>query len=801
MTKNYDFKSIEKKWQSIWEEEKTFDVKVDKSKKKYFSLIEFPYPSGAGLHVGHPRSFTAMDIISRKRRAQGYNVLFPIGFDAFGLPTERYAIKAGIHPAEATKQNVANFTKQLKSLGFSFNWGGVINTTDPEYYKWTQWMFIQMFKAGLAYKGEETISWCPECKIGIANEELEAGHCERCGSEVEKKKKSAWILKMQSYSDKLIDGLNKVDFPDSVKKMQIDWIGKSVGAEIDFAIKNSDESLKVFTTRPDTIFGVSYMVIAPEHSLIEKLKSQIKNMDEVIAYQKEAKKKSEFERSQLNKDKTGVKIDGVVAINPLNNKEVPIFISDYVLMGYGTGAIMAVPAHDERDNEFARKFNLPIVPVLKSDVDVSKEAFIGDSEHINSDFLNGLNKDDAIKKIVEFIEEKGIGKSSVNYRMMDWMFTRQRYWGEPIPMINCPHCGWVPMDEKDLPLTLPEVDDYMPTDEGLSPLAKATDWVKTKCPKCGADAERETDTMPTWAGSSWYYLRYMDPHNQNEFASKEALDYWGQVDWYEGGAEHVTRHLLYSRFWHKALFDIGLLPYDEPFKKRSLHGMILASDGEKMSKSKGNVINPDDIVNEYGADTLRVYEMFIGPFEQAAAWSTNSMIGIHRFLKRVYDLSQNTADIPMNENDEMQLHQAIKDVSERIESMKFNTAISALMVLSNYMNGLEKVPAVMMGEFVKLLNPFAPHLASEIWENLGHKTRIDFEAFPICDEGKIKSSNVNIVITVNGKKRAEMQIPVDLSDDEVKSLVFDNSALKPYIDGKEIKKVIIVKNKIVNIVV
>ncbi|MGN0930000.1 MAG: leucine--tRNA ligase [Alphaproteobacteria bacterium] len=801
MTKKYDFKAIEKKWQSVWENEKTFDVKIDKTKKKYFSLVEFPYPSGAGLHVGHPRSFTAMDIISRKRRAEGYNVLFPMGFDAFGLPTERFAIKNHIHPAVATKQNVDNFIKQLKSLGFSFNWGGTVNTTDPSYYKWTQWMFIQMFKAGLAYKGEETISWCPECKIGIANEELEAGHCERCGSEVQKKKKSAWILKMQSYSDKLLDGLKTVDFPDSVKKMQTEWIGKSVGAEVDFSIKDSDEKLRVFTTRPDTIFGVSYMVIAPEHSLIEKFSSQIKNMDEVIAYQNEAKKKSEFERSQLTKEKTGVRLDGVVAINPLNGKEVPIFISDYVLMGYGTGAIMAVPAHDDRDWEFAKKFGLPIIPVIKSDIDVNEECAFVDGEHINSDFLNGLNTKDAIKKAIEVIEEKGLGKSSVNYRMMDWVFTRQRYWGEPIPMVNCPHCGWVPLDEKDLPLTLPDVDDYLPTDEGLSPLAKATDWVKTKCPKCGCDAERETDTMPTWAGSSWYYLRYMDPHNDKEFASKEALDYWGQVDWYEGGAEHVTRHLLYSRFWHKALFDMGLLPYDEPYKKRSLHGMILASNGEKMSKSKGNVINPDDIVNEYGADTLRVYEMFIGPFDQAAAWSTTSMIGIHRFLKKVYDLAQNVADIPMTEKDEMFLHQTIKDVSERIETMKFNTAVSSLMVLSNYMITLEKIPVSMMEVFAKLLNPFAPHIASEIWEMLGHSSRIDFEPFPKFDPEKIKSSDVNIVITVNGKKRLEMSVPVDLSDEEVKTLVLDNNALKPYIDGKEIKKIIVVKNKIVNIVV
>ncbi len=801
MTKKYNFKEIEKKWQKVWEDKKLFDVKVDKSKKKFFALIEFPYPSGAGLHVGHPRSFTAMDVISRMRRMQGYNVLFPIGFDAFGLPTERYAIKNNIHPAVATKQNIENFTKQLKSLGFSFNWSGVVNTTDPEYYKWTQWMFIQMYKAGLAYKGEETISWCPECKIGISNEELENGHCERCGSEVQKKKKSAWILKMQSYSDRLIEGLKDLDFPDSVKKMQIDWIGKSVGAEVDFLIKNSDYKLKVFTTRPDTIFGVSYMVIAPEHDLIEKFSDNIKNMDDIKNYQNNAKKKSEFERSQLNKEKTGIKIDGILAINPLNGKEVPIFISDYVLMGYGTGAIMAVPAHDERDNEFARKFNLPIIPVIESKVDVSKEPFIGDGKHINSDFINGLNKNDAIEEIIKFMEEKGIGKSAVNYKMKDWVFTRQRYWGEPIPMVNCPHCGWVPMNEEDLPLTLPEVDDYMPTDEGLSPLAKAISWVKTKCPKCGCDAERETDTMPTWAGSSWYYLRYMDPHNDKEFASKDALDYWGMVDWYEGGAEHVTRHLLYSRFWHKVMFDCGLVPYDEPYKKRSLHGMILAENGEKMSKSKGNVVNPDDIVENYGADTLRVYEMFIGPFDQAAAWSVASMSGISRFLSRVFDLSLKVGNVSMSDKDKMAMNRVIKDVSERINEMKFNTAVSALMIYSNYMGEMDIIPIEMMEVMVKLLSPFAPHLADEIWEMLGKNTDLAFEKWPEFDEKSLVLSSVNMVVSVNGKKRLEIELPVGLSDNEIEAKVFALDNLKNYLQGKTPKKVIIIPNKLINIVV
>ncbi len=799
MTKEYNFKEIEKKWQQKWDAEKTFKVDIDDSKPKYFSLFEFPYPSGAGLHVGHPRSFTAMDIISRKRRMQGYNVLFPIGFDAFGLPTERYAIKNHIHPAVATKQNVDNFTKQLKSIGYSFDWDRVINTTDPEYYKWTQWMFIQFVKAGLAYKGEETIWWCPECKIGISNEELENGHCERCGSEVVKKKKSAWILKMQSYSDKLLEGLKDVDFPESVKKMQSEWIGKSVGAEIDFALSNTDERLKIFTTRPDTIFGATYMVIAPEHPIIEKLSSQIKNMDEIKKYQIASAQKSDMDRS-MAKDKTGVKIDGISAINPFSKTEMPIFVSDYVLMGYGTGAIMAVPAHDERDYDFAKKFNLPIIEVLKGG-NIEKEAYTEDGEHINSDFLNGMNKQDAINSIIKKVEEMGIGKASVKYRMKDWVFTRQRYWGEPIPMVYCEKCGWVPLDEKDLPLTLPDVDDYMPTDEGLSPLAKATEWIHTTCPHCGGPATRETDTMPTWAGSSWYYLRYMDPHNDKAFASKEALNYWGQVDWYEGGAEHVTRHLLYSRFWHKALYDIGLLPHDEPYAKRSLHGMILAENGEKMSKSKGNVINPDDIVAKYGADTLRMYEMFIGPFDQAAMWSTNSLIGISRFLSRVYDLSEKVGNAKMTEKDTIAMHQAIKDVSERIEEMKFNTAVSALMIFSNHMGTLETIPSEMFETFIKLLSPFAPHLANQMWEELGHKSVLDFEAWPTFDEKALVASNVNIVISINGKKRAEAEVPVDLPNAEVEKFVLSLDGIKKYFGGKEPKKVIIVPNKLVNIVV
>ena len=657
-----------------------------------------------------------------------------------------------------------------------------------------------MFKAGLAYKGEETISWCPECKIGIANEELENGHCERCGSEVVKKKKSAWILKMQSYSDKLIEGLKSVDFPENIKKMQIDWIGKSTGSEIDFEIKDTNEKLKIFTTRPDTIFGATYMVISPEHPLIEKLSSKIKNLDAVKDYQSKASKKSDFERTQLQKNKTGVKIEGLVVINPFNKKEIPIYTSDYVLMGYGTGAIMAVPAHDDRDYEFAKKFNIPMIEVIAGG-NINEAPYTKDGPHINSEFLNGLNNEEAINKINTEIEKLGIGKQSVKYKMTDWVFTRQRYCGEPIPMVYCEKCGWVPLDEKDLPLTLPDVSDYMPTDEGLSPLAKATDWVNTTCPHCGGPAKRETDTMPTWAGSSWYYLRYMDPHNDKEFASKEALNYWGQVDWYEGGTEHVTRHLLYSRFWHKALYDMGLVPYDEPYKKRSVHGMILAENGEKMSKSKGNVVNPDTIVSQYGADTLRIYEMFIGPFDQAAAWSTNSMIGIYRFLNRVFDLTEKVKDIPMTQKDTQIIHQTIKDVSERIEEMKFNTAVSALMICSNYMGEKEAIPKTMMETFTKLLSPFAPHISDEMWEILGHNNRLAYENWPQYDEKALQTTSVNIVVSVNGKKRFETEIPTNLSEEETKEKILSLENVKEYIKGKSVKKVIVVPNKLVNLVI
>ncbi|MDR2098524.1 MAG: leucine--tRNA ligase [Rickettsiales bacterium] len=797
MTKKYDFKSIEAKWQKIWESERLFDAKIDRGKPKFYGLIEFPYPSGAGLHVGHPRPFTAMDIIARKRRMQGYNVLYPIGFDNFGLPTENYAIKNNIHPAEAGRANIENFTRQLKSIGFSFAWNRAVVTSDPDYYKWTQWMFVQFFKAGLAYKGEEEIWWCPKCKIGITNEELEAGRCERCGSEVVKKTKEAWVLRMQSYSDKLLEGLSRVDYPDAIKKMQADWIGKSVGAEIDFAIAGTTEKLRVFTTRADTLFGATYMVIAPEHPIIDRL--SIGNIEAVREYRDSVILKTDVERQRSERDKTGVKLEGVMAVNPFTGAEIPVFAADYVLMDYGTGAIMAVPAHDERDYGFARKFNLPIIEVLKGG-DVSKEAYAGDGEHVNSGFLDGLGKDEAISVAVKEIEKRGIGRVAVKYRMTDWTFSKQRYWGEPIPMINCPHCGWVPVPESELPVELPEITDYMPTEDGLSPLAKAADWVNVKCPQCGAPAKRETDTMPTWAGSSWYYLRYMDARNPDEFASKDALDYWGQVDWYVGGQEHVTRHLLYSRFWYKALYDSGFLPYDEPYKKRSLTGLILAEGGGKMSKSKGNVINPDSIVAEYGADTLRVYEMFIGPFDQSAAWSTASMIGVHRFLSRAYDLAANVADIPMDAKGRAATARAAKDVGERIEGMKFNTAVSALMIFSNYMAELAQIPRAMMETFARLLSPFAPHLADEIWETLGHGDRLAFAAWPSFDPADIASDTATIVVQVNGKRRDQIEVPAAISGKELEEAALSLPSVESYIAGRAVKKIIVVPGKIVNIV-
>ncbi|MDR1008659.1 MAG: leucine--tRNA ligase [Rickettsiales bacterium] len=781
--KNYDFKGIESKWQKVWEAERLFDSHIDRKKPKFYALIEFPYPSGAGLHVGHPRPFTAMDIIARKRRMQGYNVLYPIGFDSFGLPTENYAIKTGIRPEDATHDNIASFTKQLKSLGFSFDWNARVITSDPDYYKWTQWMFIQFFNAGLAYKGTTDIWWCPTCKIGIANEELESGRCERCGSDVVKKTKPIWCFKMQSYSDKLLDGLSRVDYPDNVKKMQEDWIGRSVGAKLTFKI--GAEPLEVFTTRADTIFGVTYMVLAPEHPLVDKLKPQIGNWSDVQKYRDEVLLKTDVERAQDTREKTGVRLDGIMAENPLTHEFVPVFISDYVLMNYGTGAIMAVPAHDERDLEFARKFGLPVKRVIDDN-----------GLCMNSDFLNGLARVKAVEAVLE-----RTGERSVNYRMTDWQFSRQRYWGEPIPMVYCEKCGWVPLPESELPLVLPPVEDYFPTDDGMSPLKRLKDWVHTTCPKCGGKAERETDTMPTWAGSCWYFLRYMDPHNPDAFASKEALDYWGQVDWYEGGQEHVTRHLLYSRFWHKALYDLGLVPYDEPYAKRSLHGMILAENGVKMSKSKGNVVNPNDIVEKYGADTLRVYEMFIGPFDQAASWSTTSLIGVHRFLSRIYARVDKVKDEKMDKEDRAVIAAAIRDVSERVEQMKFNTAVSALMIALNYMESKPYTPREMMMEYTKLLSPFAPHLADELWEMMGGEGRLAFAGWPTFNPADIADDNVVYVVQVNGKKRFEMSAPAGLAAREVETMALDDILLAPYIEDKEVKRIVVVQDKIVNIVV
>jgi leucyl-tRNA synthetase len=832
----YKFKDIERKWQEKWEKAKCFKAEEDYGNKRYpkgkfYGLIEFPYPSGAGLHVGHPKSYTAMDIICRKRRMEGYNVLFPIGYDAFGLPTENYAIKTGIRPEVATEKNVAHFEKQLKMLGYSFDWDRKVNTTDPKFYKWTQWMFLQFFNANLAYKGCETINWCEKCKIGIANEELEHGKCERCGSDVVQKQKSQWMLKMQSYADKLLEGLKKVNFPEHIKKQQRDWIGKSIGAELDFKLccvncKGKKESrsadctkpeafchftqedkaaykkLTVFTTRPDTAFGATYMVIAPEHPILEDLSSNIKNYSEITEYKEQALKKTELQRTDLAKDKTGVKIKGIEAVNPYNGKLLPIFIADYVMINYGTGAIMAVPAHDERDYEFAKKYNLPIVPVLDGG-NIESEAFTGDGKHINSDFLNGLNKKDAINKAVEFAEEKDFGKGAVNYKMRDWVFSRQRYWGEPIPVVyNQGKEEWEGLPESDLPLLLPEIKDYLPTNEGDSPLAKAKNWVHTKSPSDGSEAIRETDTMPQWAGSSWYFLRYCDPHNEEEFAEKRKMDYWLPVDWYMGGMEHVTRHLLYSRFWNRALYDLGKVPLDEPFKKRGWFGLILSEDGTKMSKSKGNVVNPDDVVKEYGADTLRTYIMFMGPFTEAIAWSTNSLVGVYRFLKRVYDqFGKIDKTIEPDQDDLRMINKTVKDVSERIEDIKFNTAVSSMMEFSNYLAKKDKYPYEIMEKFAKILSPFAPHLAEEIWaEHLGKSDFVSLSEWPEYDQSLIAEDKVSIAVQVDGKKRAVIECDKDEDKEAIKEQVLAHPMVQKYIEGVEIVKFIVVPNKIVSIV-
>ena len=799
----YNFKEVEKKWQLKWDEEGTFNASNDYKKKKWYGLIEFPYPSGQGLHVGHPRSYTALDVIARKKRLQGYNVLYPIGFDAFGLPAENYAIKTNVHPKITTQKNIAHFTEQLKALGFSFDWSRVVDTTDPNYYKWTQWIFIQLYKHGLAYKATMPINFCTGCKVGLANEEVVNGVCERCGSPVVQKEKSQWMLKITEYAQRLIDDLDEVDFLEKIKVQQRNWIGRSEGAEVEFKIANTDETLQVFTTRPDTLFGATYMVIAPEHKLIEKFADRITNLDEVKDYQNKAALKSDFERSEINKDKTGVEIKGIKAINPLTNTEIPIWISDYVLSSYGTGAIMAVPAHDTRDFEFATKFNLPIIQVVKPADSTEVELPFTDVEtgiSINSGFLTGLSVEDAKRKVTEYLEENKIGAKKVNYKLRDWVFSRQRYWGEPIPMVHCDCCGWVPLDEKDLPLTLPEVEDFLPGENGESPLAKQTEWINTTCPKCGKPAKRETDTMPQWAGSSWYFLRYMDPHNDKELASKEALEYWCPIDWYNGGMEHTTLHLLYSRFWHKFLYDIGVVPTKEPYAKRTSHGMILGTNGEKMSKSKGNVINPDDIVNEFGADTFRVYEMFMGPFDQTAAWSMESIRGCGKFLDRVWNMQEFMVNgETFTPEAEKMMHKAIKKVTNDIEEMKFNTCISTFMTMVNEFYKLKRINKAEFKTFLTLLNPFAPHMTEELNKLIGFENDISTYTWPEFDNSKTIDDEIEIPVQVNGKLKATIRIALDEEEASVKEKALD--AISNSVEGKTIVKEIYVKNKIYNVVI
>ena len=786
---NYDFKQVEKKWQDRWEETGVFHAKNEYDRPKFYCLVEFPYPSGQGLHVGHPRSYTALDIVARKKRLQGYNVLYPMGWDAFGLPTENYAIKNHIHPEIVTHDNVAHFKQQLQSLGFSFDWSREVNTTDPSYYKWTQWIFLQLFKKGLAYKKEMAVNWCPSCKCVLANEEAAGGVCERCGSEVVRRVKSQWMLKITAYAQRLLDDLDELDFIDRVKVQQRNWIGRSTGAEVDFTATTGDK-MTVYTTRPDTLFGATYMVLSPEHPLIEKWADKIENLDEVRAYQAEAARKSDFERTEVNKDKTGVCIKGVRAVNPVNDTEIPIFISDYVLVSYGTGAIMAVPAHDTRDWEFAKKFDLPVIEVVQGG-DVEKEAFTdcASGVMVNSGFLTGMTVDEAKGKITEWLSENGKGRSKVNFKLRDWVFSRQRYWGEPIPIVYCEKCGYVPLPEDQLPLKLPMVDSYEPTETGESPLAKMTDWVNTTCPHCGGKAVRETDTMPQWAGSSWYFLRYCDPHNDEALASKEALEYWTPVDWYNGGMEHTTLHLLYSRFWHKFLYDIGVVPTKEPYQKRTSHGMILGENGEKMSKSRGNVVNPDDIVNEYGADTMRLYEMFIGDFEKAAPWNSASIKGCKRFLDRVWNLQEIAVDGDDYRPElEAPIHRTIKKVTEDIDNLKANTAIAAMMSL---LNAIADTGAVTKGELrtlTLLLNPFAPHMTEELWEQMGFGGTVTDQQWPAYDEAKCKDETVEIVVQLNGKVRAKLSIPAEMEAADA-------------IENMQIVKEIYVKGKLVNLVV
>ena len=803
MAEVYNHKVVEKKWQKVWDDEKAFAATNDYSKPKYYALVEFPYPSGQGLHVGHPRPYTALDIVARKRRMQGYNVLYPMGWDAFGLPTENYAIKNKIHPKIVTENNVKHFKDQLHSLGYSFDWDREINTTDPKYYKWTQWIFLKLFKAGLAYKKEMPINWCTSCKVGLANEEVVNGVCERCGAPVVRKVKSEWMLKITDYADKLIEGLNDVDYIERVKVSQKNWIGRSTGAEVDFQIKDTEDKLRIYTTRCDTLFGVTYMVVSPEHPYLDKYKDQIKNWEEIVAYREQASRKSDFERAELAKDKTGVAIDGLTAINPVNGKEVPIWVSDYVLMSYGTGAIMAVPAHDERDWEFAKKFHLPIIQVVAKNgevVDVNEAAFtdVATGVLINSDFLNGLEVKEAKEKMIKFLEEKGIGQAKTNYKLRDWVFSRQRYWGEPIPIVHCDKCGYVPIDESELPLLLPEVESYMPTDNGESPLAAMTDWVNTTCPCCGGPAKRETDTMPQWAGSSWYFLRYTDPHNDKALASPEALKYWLPVDWYNGGMEHTTLHLLYSRFWHKFLYDQGVVPTPEPYQKRTSHGMILGENGEKMSKSRGNVVNPDDIVQEYGADTLRTYEMFIGAFDLAASWSEDGVKGCRRFLDRVWKLQDLMTDEEGYSKDlETKMHQTIKKVSNDFENLKYNTAIAAMMTL---LNDFYKKGSITRGELktlIILLNPVAPHITEEMWQIIGCEGRVYQQTWPEFEEAKTVESSVAIAVQINGKVKGTLGIQKDDPKDQV--IAKAKEVIADKLTGNIIKE-IYVPGRLVNIV-
>lgn len=800
---SYNFKAIEKKWQDKWEETGAFHAETNSKKPKFYTMIEFPYPSGAGLHVGHPRSYTALDIIARKRRMEGYNVLYPIGWDAFGLPTENFAIKNKVHPKIVTAKNIANFTRQLKMLGFSFDWSREINTTDPSYYKWTQWIFLQLFKHGLAYKQEMPINWCTGCKVGLSNEEVVNGVCERCGSEVVQKRKSQWMLKITEYAQRLIDDLDDVNYLEKIKTQQKNWIGRSEGAEVKFKLSTGDEMI-VYTTRADTLFGATYTVMSPEHPLIEKMKDSITNYVEVLAYKTEAAKKSEFERTELAKEKTGVKLEGIYAVNPANGAKLPVFISDYVLVTYGTGAIMAVPAHDSRDWDFAKKFNLPIIEVVSGGKNVQEEAYtdVYKGNMVNSEFLNGLPVKEAIPTMIEWLEKQGLGKRKVNFKLRDWVFSRQRYWGEPIPLVHCDKCGWVPIPESELPLELPEIETFEPGENGESPLAKAYDWIETTCPCCGGKAQRETDTMPQWAGSSWYFLRYMDPHNDEALASKEALEYWSPVDWYNGGMEHTTLHLLYSRFWHKFLYDIGVVPTKEPYMKRTSHGMILGENNEKMSKSRGNVVNPDEVVEEFGADAFRTYEMFIGAFDQSTPWSQQGLKGCYKFLERVWNLQSIVNDEEGYSADlEKNINKAIKKVGEDFERMKFNTAIATMMSL---VNDFSKKGSVTKGEYktlITLLNPVAPHMTEELWLTYGNGELLSLQPWPKYDEGKTVDDEIEIVVQINGKIKDKLMIPAGLDKDGTQEAAMNTEKIKGLIEGKNVVKVIAVPGKLVNIVV